>query len=78
MVQMAKTVAVFEDVDAQCFGEASSGKGTKQQAILIAHRAGPFHGVTLMFNRATHEEIDALTKQLNRLGLNEVKVEVAT
>lgn len=73
---MAKVIAHFKDVDAQCTDEVVHA-GDKKQGILIAHRAGPFEGVILVFNRATHQEIEDLARMLNKLGLNEARVEKA-
>ena len=66
-------IAHYKDVDAQC-GEAVDAEG-KLQSISIAHRAGPYHAVTLVFNRAKHDDMHEVARMLNRLGLNEVRVE---
>jgi hypothetical protein len=67
-------IAVYRDVDAACVDGGVDGN-PKTQGIFIAHRAGPYRGVTLVFNRAIHKNMDDLARLLNKLGLNEVRVE---
>jgi hypothetical protein len=64
---------IYEDVVAQCYSEAIDRDG-KRLGILLARQTPPFQGFVLIFNEATEVEIAALTKELNRLGLNQVRI----
>ncbi len=62
----------FESLSIDCVDPNVDGDAKKQGIRMAADR--PNGGqIMLVFDRATHGQIDDLTKQLRKLGLNEVR-----